>query len=253
MGCLCAAAVQSALSHSLTWLILLTILSVLPALCLVGISTLQCFHCYLLATAQSTYGFIVKRRALMEHRRREWEAQQRQWQWQQQQHLAALQQQQQQQHQQPQQGSVYVDSQPGPVILLTERQCAEQAEWLKQQQQNSRNQQHRQQYSANLRDPGLSRAAVYAPREPTSMQPGAATSIAGEEKAKEFDSTDAVVAVEVRHSSNSLQSLLPSPPRTASALPPASPNGRSLPSEADLAAALSAGAETAPGAVDGQQ
>jgi len=123
---------SSRLSHPLAWLILLSVVSVIPALCLVGISTLQCFHCYLLFTAQSTYSFIIKRRALMEERRWQWEQRQRQ----------------RERELQQWGGGIGLPGAPlppprhsGPLIVLTERQRLEQAEWLKEQQRRAAAQQ----------------------------------------------------------------------------------------------------------------
>jgi hypothetical protein len=110
---------QSRLSHPLAWLILLSCLTLLPCLCLFGISTLQCFHCYLLSTHQSTYSWIVRRRQLLAERQR---------------------QQQLRYHQAMQQHYAMQPMQPmqtmQPHIVLTDKQRAEQAEWLKQREAN---------------------------------------------------------------------------------------------------------------------
>ena len=103
---------SSRLRHPLAWLILLTCVAVLPLFGLISISTLQCFHCYLVSSHQTTYQFIVKRR----------QAGQQRWQ------------QQQQQQWQADGRAVGVD---GPV--LNAKQQIEQAEWMRERQRRQRN------------------------------------------------------------------------------------------------------------------
>ena len=109
---------SSRLSHPLAWLILLTLLTVLPLLCLASISSLQCFHCYLVGSGLTTYQFIVRRRQLMQQR---WESAQAQ-QWQAQGRAAGA---------------------DGPV--LSDKQRAEQAEWMRERQRQRSAAGHNQQ------------------------------------------------------------------------------------------------------------
>ena len=129
---------SSHLQYPLAWLILLTCVAVLPFLCLASITSLQCFHCYLVGSRQTTYQFIIRRRQLMQQR---WEAQQQQ-QWQAEGRAAGA---------------------DGPV--LNSKQQWEQAEWMRerQRQQNtkqrtesteqSQQQQQMQQQYAHMQQP----------------------------------------------------------------------------------------------------
>ena len=140
-------------------------MSVFPFLCLLGIWTLQCFHCYLLATCQSTYQFIVKRRAMMDERQWQWEEQQRQLQrqWQQQWQPQALAQTQWQPPAQlPSSSSHPPPSGAEALIVLTDRQLAEQAEWLKAQQRKPQ------------RPPSAAGPASWARERPSEVSPAAA-------------------------------------------------------------------------------
>ena len=114
-----AGAVESShLKYPLAWLILLTIVAVLPFLCLASITSLQCFHCYLVSSRQTTYQFIVKRRQLGQQR---WEQQQQQ-QWRAQGRAAGA---------------------DGPV--LNTKQQWEQAEWMRERQRQRGGKQQQQQ------------------------------------------------------------------------------------------------------------
>ena len=128
----------SHLKHPLAWLILLTCVAVLPFLCLASIASLQCFHCYLVGSHQTTYQFIIARRQLMQQR---WEEQQqRQW-----------------------QAEGRAPGADGPV--LSAKQQREQAEWMRERQR----QQGRKQRVGSLAN--VHQAQQYAHAEGANQQP----------------------------------------------------------------------------------